>query len=216
MDENKQQSDSGIAADRPEASEGQQPHVWTGKSYEDREFGGLSCQDAELSDIEFFRCRFEGCQFLRSGFRGCRFEQCVFERCDLSLLNVTDSQFIGVRFLKTKMLGIDWTTAALPLSLAFLESIVNHSIFVGLSLQKMEMVQCTAQEVDFTRTNLTRANLTETDLLGSRFADTNLSYADLSKATNYSIHPTMNRLKKTVFSLPEAVSLLSAFDIVLK
>jgi uncharacterized protein YjbI with pentapeptide repeats len=80
----------------------------------------------------------------------------------------------------------------------------------------MEMVQCTAHEVDFTRTNLTRANLIETDFLGSRFADTNLSYADLSKATNYSIHPTVNRLKKTVFSLPEAVSLLSAFDIVLK
>ena len=85
----------------PETAEGQHPHAWTEKSYEDREFGGLSCQDAELNDIEFFRCRFEGCQFLRSGFRGCRFEQCVFERCDLSLLNVTDSQFIGVRFLKT-------------------------------------------------------------------------------------------------------------------
>jgi uncharacterized protein YjbI with pentapeptide repeats len=216
MDENKQQSDARSAAARPETAEGQQPHVWTEKSYEDQEFSGLFCHDAELNAIEFFRCRFEGCQFLRSGVRGCRFEQCVFERCDLSLLNVTDSQFIGVRFLKTKMLGIDWTAAASPLTLVFQESIVNHSIFVGLSLQKMEVVQCTAHEVDFTRTNLTRADLTETDFLGSRFADTNLSYADLSKATNYAIHPTMNRLKKTVFSLPEALSLLSAFDIVLK
>jgi uncharacterized protein YjbI with pentapeptide repeats len=215
MDEQKR-NDSRIDADRAENSAGRPPHAWTEKSYEDQAFSGLSCQDAELGDIDFFRCRFEGCQLLRSGFRGCRFEQCVFERCDLSLIKVTDSQFVGVRFLKTKMLGIDWTVAALPLSLAFLESIVNHSIFVGLSLQKMELVQCTAREVDFTRANLTRARLTETDFLGSRFADTNLSYADLSKATNYSIHPTLNRLKKTVFSLPEAVSLLSAFDIVLK
>jgi uncharacterized protein YjbI with pentapeptide repeats len=114
------------------------------------------------------------------------------------------------------MLGVDWTTAALPLSLALLESTVNHSTFVGLGLQKMELVECTAHEVDFTRTNLTRANLTTTDFLGCRFADTNLSYADLTKATNDAINPTINRLKKAVFSLPEAVSLLSPFDIVLK
>jgi uncharacterized protein YjbI with pentapeptide repeats len=205
-----------IPATLPETAEGQQPHVWKANSYEDQEFSRLSCHAVELNDIEFFRCRFEGCHFLRSAVRGCRFEQCVFERCDMSLLKATDSQFIDVRFLKTKMLGIDWTAAASPLSLVFQESIVNHSIFVGLSLRKMEMVQCTAHEVDFTRTNLTSANLAATDFLGSRFADTNLSYADLSKATNYAIHPTMNRLKKTVFSLPEAVSLLSAFDIVLK
>ena len=78
------------------------------------------------------------------------------------------------------------------------------------------MVECIAREVDFTGTNLTRANLAKTDFLGSRFADTNLSYADLSKARNYAIDPRANRLKKTVFSMPEAVSLLSAFDIVLK
>ena len=78
------------------------------------------------------------------------------------------------------------------------------------------MVECIAREVDFTGTNLTRANLAKTDFLGSRFADTNLSYADFSEAVNYGIDPRTNRLKKAVFSIPEVVSLLSAFDIVLK
>jgi hypothetical protein len=50
----------------------------------------------------------------------------------------------------------------------------------------------------------------------SFFLDTNLSYADFSKAVNYVIDPRANRLKKTVFSMPEAMSLLSAFDIILK
>ena len=85
-----------------------------------------------------------------------------------------------------------------------------------LSLQRMEMVECVAREVDFTGTNLTRANLAKTDFLGSRFADTDLSYADLSKAVNYALDPRANKLKKAVFSLPEAMSLLFAFDIVLK
>ena len=204
-------------AEKPlSGTEGEPPQPFGEQYYEDRCFANLFLPGCRTQGHRVLSCRFDGCQFLRSGFRGCRFEQCVFERCDLSLLDVTDSQFIGVRFLKTKMLGIDWTAAASPLSLAFLESNISHSVFVGLSLQKTEIVQCTAREVDLTRTNLTRANLTETDFLGSRFADTNLSYADLSKAANYAIDPMTNRLKKTVFSLPEALSLLSAFDIVLK
>jgi len=186
------------------------------QSYEDRHFASLSCQDAELKDIEFFQCRFDGCQFLRTSFRKCRFEQCTFEKCDLSLLKVLESSFVGVRFLHTKMLGIDWTQAATPLTLAFHGSNISHSTFTRLSVQRMEMVECVAREVDFTGTNLTSANLGKTDFLGSRFVDTDLSYADFSKAVNYSIDPRANRLKKAVFSLPEAVSLLSAFNIVLK
>jgi fluoroquinolone resistance protein len=190
--------------------------LFTDESYEDRQFTSLACQDTELKDIEFFQCRFDGCRFLRTTFRQCRFEQCVFEKCDVSLLKVPESSFIGVRFLNSKMLGIDWTQAAVPLTLAFQGSNVSHSMFMRLSLQRMEMVECIAREVDFTGTNLTRANLAKTDFLGSRFADTNLSYADFSKAVNYAIDPRANRLKKAVFSMPEAVSLLSAFDIVLK
>ena len=190
-------------------------HSFTEQSYEDHHFASLVCQDAELTGIEFFQCRFDGCQFLRCTFRQCRFEQCVFEKCDLSLLKVPESSFIGVRFLHSKMLGIDWTQATTPLTLAFQGSNVSHSMFVWLSLQKMEMIECVAREVDFTGTNLTRANLGKTDFLGSRFLDTNLSYADFSKAVNYTIDPRANRLKKTVFSMPEAMSLLDAFDIVL-
>ena len=189
---------------------------FTEQSYEDRRFASLVCQDADFTDIEFFQCRFDACQFLRTTFRQCRFEQCVFEKCDLSLLNVLESSFIGVRFLHAKMLGIDWTQVATPLTLAFQRSNISHSVFTRLSLQKMEMIECVAREVDFTGTNLTRANLGKTDFLGSRFSDTNLSYADFSKAVNYAIDPRTNRLKKAMFSLPEAMSLLSAFDIILK
>jgi uncharacterized protein YjbI with pentapeptide repeats len=189
---------------------------FTERSYEDRHFASVSCPDAELAGIEFFQCRFDACQFLRSSFQKCRFEQCVFEKCDLSLLKVLESSFVGVRFLHTKMLGIDWTQAATPLTLSFQGCNISHSTFTRLSVQRMEMIECIAREVDFTGTNLTRANLAKTDFLGSRFVDTNLSYADFSKASNYAIDPRTNRLKKAVFTLPEAVSLLSAFDLVLK
>ena len=193
-----------------------EPFLFTDQSYEDRHFTNLSCQDAELTGIEFFQCRFDACQFLRSTFRRCRFEECVFEKCDASLLKVSESSFIGVRFLHAKVLGIDWTQATTPLTLAFHGSNISHSMFVWLSLQRMEMVECVAREVDFTGTNLMRANLGKTDFLGSRFLDTNLSYANFSKAVNYAIDPKANRVKKAVFSMPEAMSLLDTFDIVLK
>jgi uncharacterized protein YjbI with pentapeptide repeats len=111
------------------------------------------------------------------------------------------------------MLGIDWTQAAQPLSLAFQGCNLNHSVFMGLSLQKMGMVACVAHEIDFSNANLTKANLSETDFLGSRFSNTNLSQADLTHAVHYAIDPMTNRLKKAKFSLPEVLSLLAAFDI---
>ena len=42
---------------------------------------------------------------------------------------------------------------------------------------------------------------------------TNLSSADFSGAQNYQIDANENTIKKAIFSLPEALSLLSTFDI---
>ena len=83
-------------------------------------------------------------------------------------------------------------------------------------LPKLELTECIAREVDFSGANLTKAAFTRADFLDSRFVDTNLSGADFSHASNYAINPTVNRLKKAIFTLPEAMSLLAAFDIVLK
>jgi uncharacterized protein YjbI with pentapeptide repeats len=184
--------------------------------YEGSCFSGLSCRELELRDVEFFQCRFVGCAFFQSIFQQCHFEQCVFDKCDLSMMKATGSRLIDVRFLKSKMLGIDWTLVAIPMTVAFQESNISHSSFQRLSLQKMELTECVAHEVDFMGANLTKATFAQTDFLGSRFVNTNLSGANFSRATNYAIDPTANRLKKAIFSLPEAMSLLSAFDIVLK
>jgi uncharacterized protein YjbI with pentapeptide repeats len=183
---------------------------------ENRCFTGLVCRGMELREIEFFRCRFDGCQFLESIFRQCRFEQCAFERCDLSMMKPLGTRFIDVRFEKSKMLGVDWTLAATPVTVAFHGCNIAHSTFQRLAMPKLVLTECVVREVDFVGANLKNADFSRSDLLGSRFADTNLSGANFSRATNYAIDPTANRLKKAVFTLPEALSLLSAFDIVLK
>jgi len=106
--------------------------------------------------------------------------------------------------------------AATPATMSFHGCNVSHSLFQRMALPKLEMTACTVREADFTGTNLAKANFTGTDLLGSRFAETDLTGADFTDAVNYTIDPRTNRVKKAIFSLPEALSLLGAFDIVMK
>ena len=78
------------------------------------------------------------------------------------------------------------------------------------------MTNCIMNEADFSEANLSKSNCRYSDFSGARFANTNLEYTDLSYASNYSIHPDGNKLKKTVFSSPDVLSLLDAYDIVIK
>ncbi len=54
------------------------------------------------------------------------------------------------------------------------------------------------------------------DFVGCQFHQTDLSSADFTTARNYFMNAESNKLKKTKFSLPEAVSLLANLDIELK
>lgn len=196
-----------VDEDSPTSSES----YYEGACFQNRSERGL-----DLREMEFVQCRFVACQFPESLLRRCQFLQCTFERCDLSLMKPIDCRFAEVRFIKSKLLAVDWTLATRPASLAFQGCVINDSSFQQLALPKLELVDCTAREVDFTGANLTSATLVKTDLLGARFVGTNLSNANLSYATNYSIDPRSARLKKAIFTLPEAMSLLAPFDIVLK
>lgn len=85
-----------------------------------------------------------------------------------------------------------------------------------MDLRKSLMHNCVAREADFAETNFSEAKLCGTDLTAARFANTNLTKADLRQAKNYSIRPDSNKIKKAKFSLPEAMLLLYGLDIELE
>jgi uncharacterized protein YjbI with pentapeptide repeats len=123
-------------------------------------------------------------------------------------------------FEDTKIIGVDWTEAAWPKGkfldpITFSKCVINHSTFIGLSLPEIRIIECIAHEVDFREADLSQADYAHTDLAGSLFINTNLSQADFTHARNYTINAGLNTLKKTKFSLPEAMSLLHSLDIVL-
>ncbi len=192
----------------------------------DTEFNKVDYKNVEIKESrvqmkEFTSCTFVKCNFNGTYFQRCRFRDCTFVACDLSLINVKDSTFLNTRFAESKLIGINWTQSEwaagslLAKPVDFQNCVLNFSSFMGLNLTKVIMVNCVAHEVSFEDANLTYADLSGTDFENSRFANTNLTGADFSTATNYMISPALNTLKKTKFSLPEAMSLLRNLDIIL-
>lgn len=189
--------------------------------YENTVFKGTACESESVTDVLFEGCRFERCSLKETQFKKCKFRDCAFSHCDLNLIQVEDCVFSQASFDECKLVGINWAKAAWgkydPLlklkAVDFKHCVLNYSVFMGMNLNGVVMQHCIAKEVDLSDALLRQADCTHTDFTGSRFCHTDLTEADLRGASNYHIPPQMNTLKKTRFSLPEAMSLLYALDI---
>jgi len=187
--------------------------------YIDQIFQSLQKVEEAFAEMVFTGCVFVRCGFLQCTFRRCEFSNCTFKDCNLSVVQVPDTNMNGVVFENTKAIGVDWTKAGkdgskLSLDIALRQCVIDYSNFSGLMLKEMVIEKCIAHEVDFSETDLSGGLLTGTDFQGSTFLHTNLTGANLKGAVNYAIDPTANLVKGARFSLPEAVSLLRGFDVI--
>lgn len=184
-----------------------------GETFADMEFA-----QKELAFVRFYDCTFRNCDFGDTVFKGCKFSGCAFESCNLNFMKLTDSEYRDVRFVKSRLVGVNWTEADWPRTagralLSFDQCTVSHSTFIGLRLPKTKMTDCMAKNVDFRDADLTESDFGGSELSESLFGDTILVGADFRRATDYAINPTDNRIQKAKFSLPEATSLLYNMDI---
>lgn len=179
-------------------------------------FSKLTLAEDTIESIVFDECEFIDCVFIGCKFEKCRLLNCKFEKCDLSNIVPMNSEFREVKFTNCKAIGIDWTRASKIKELNFSECLVNYSNFRLLKLPKTIMKKCEAKDTDFIETDLKGSNLTDSDFENSIFFKTNLSGVNFTRATNYTIDVNNNTLKKTRFSLPEALSLLSNLDIIVE
>ncbi len=189
--------------------------------FEDEEFRDLVLDRQDVGYTDFRECTFVRCSLRETVLRGCRLLGCTFRECDLSLAQVRDCSLRNTRFEHSKVIGINWAAAAWPNgkplfpSVDFADCAISYSTFIGLRLNGISIVRCVARDVDFTNADLTGADCRHTDFADSLFFHTNLTEADFSGATNYIISATLNTLKGTKFSFPDALDLLRALDIVL-
>jgi len=189
--------------------------------YYSEEFKKLDLRGALVEGKTFQDCAFTKCAFGEAVFQSCEFHNCTFQSCDLSLAKLPGCSLKGLKFKDCQLIGVDWTqtgwaagkTVFKPAD--FNGCVLNYAVFMGLDLKGAALRSCIAREASFEEANLSGADCRGTDFSGSRFNRTNLTEADLRGALNYAISPAENILKKTRFSLPEAMSLLYALDIVL-
>lgn len=181
-------------------------------------FVGAIFSGSELRGRRFEDCEFDNCDFKDLLIQDCIFIDCRFTSCNLSFVKLDGSEFINVEFYTCKLLGVNWANACWQglmtgAGLSFKQSIINSSSFFALTVPGIKIIECKAQDVDFREANLNSANFTGTDLGNSLFIHTNLSDADFSDATDYSLDPRNNELKKARFSRFEALNLLASMDI---
>ena len=176
----------------------------------------IQFQEKTVTGRKFIDCTFKNCQLNSLGFVDCTFIDCIFENCDLSLLKVKGSFFNRIQITGCKAIGIHWFDTGSPFAINFTDSNISYSSFFAKNLKKAKIKNCMAKEVDFSEANLTDADFTGTDLENSRFSNCDLSHVNFKEARNYNIDLQYNKVHKTKFSMPEALSLLDSFDIIIE
>lgn len=192
-------------------------------SIQDESFANLDLSMEVIEKATLTNCTFKGCHWTETILTACLIENCRFINCDLSLMKMPQTHFHETKFKDCRMMGINWCMAdwearslIKKIRVGFENCLLDHSIFSGLDLSETQFVNCKAHHLDFEGANLIKAVFRRSDLEGTRFVKCDLSEADFSGAVNYSIDASQNKLHKTRFSLPEAIALLHALDILLE
>lgn len=186
----------------------------SGDFIHDRTFEREDFSEALFPPGEYENCSFVGCGMMKADLSGVRFTDCVFKGCDMSLAVTENTIFNNARFADCKLLGVKFDSCdTFAFSVGFEGCIMDNCTFFKRKLAKTVFDKCRLREADFAGCDLSAARFPECDLARAQFADTDLRKADLRTAVNYTIDPTLNKVKKARFSLGGLPGLLESFGI---
>ena len=170
-----------------------------------------------LAKAEYENCKFRSCDFSNSDLSNITFIDCEFDHCNLSMTKIKNSAFKTVKFINCKLLGLNFNECNnFLLSLYFENCLLNLASFYKLKLKGTKFKNCNLQEVDFTEAELIGVVFDNCDLGRAIFERTNLEKADFRTAWQFSIDPTVNRVKKARFSREGVTGLLDKFNILIE
>ena len=162
----------------------------------------------------FEECRFRQCSFAGGKIDGMVFRSCIFEECDLTLATFRDTSLQEVRFIRCKLVGVQFDACRkLLLQVAFEKCLSRLSGYAGMQLKNTVFDGSDLQEADFTGADLSGSSFAGCDLTRALFNRTNLEGADFRSAFGYAFAPESNRLKRAKFSMPEVLGLLDGHGI---
>ena len=181
------------------------------KNAEEEKINEISARftpDCDLEDETF-----KGLELIGTNLQRGKIIDCVFEDCVLNAVDLKDTN-LQASFINCKIQGINFFTAKRTfLSLKFDRCLIRYSSFAELTLSSTSFENCTLEHVDFADAKLASAKFNGATFNECVFKNSDLSKADFRNARGYQIDPTLNKLTKARFDLPEAISLLAGFNI---
>jgi fluoroquinolone resistance protein len=99
------------------------------------------------------------------------------------------------------------------LAISFDKCNLNHSSFFQTKIKRTAFKESQLQEVDFSQCDLAGSVFDNCDLLSAKFENSILEKVDFRTAFNYSIDPSLNKIKKARFSTLGVAGLLDKYDI---
>jgi len=184
------------------------------KCHEEENFENLVLADRKLQDQVYESCSFLNCDFSAAYISFCRFIDCTFENCNLSMAKLAGSQFKDTLFRGCKILGVNFSDCTdLLFAVSFEKCLLDYASFAGRKMAGTPFGGSSLKNADFTETDLSSAIFVNCNLENAVFSKTTLRSADLRGATDYSIDPESNIIRKARFSASGIEGLLRKYDI---
>ena len=181
---------------------------------ENKTFDTVDFKEQPLPLAEYENCIFIHCDFYNTDLSKFVFADCTFTDCNLSMAGLVKTALREVMFTGCKMLGLHFENCnEFGFAVGFENCILNHASFYKTRCKNTRFTNVQLLETDFTECDLSTAVFSNCDLAGATFENTILEKADLTTAFNYSINPSVNKIKKASFSLPAVTGLLDHLDI---
>lgn len=187
------------------------------KTHFDKSFQNIDSAGKSISGRSFENCRFFGCNFSAAQLSNNDFIDCHFENCDLTMAVIENTGLKTIAFINCKLMGIDFSKSKdFLFAVRFESCLMDFVSFIRKKMPKTHFLRCQIKEANFTDCDLSSANFAESTLERTIFQNTNLSKADFRQATQFSIDPQHNKLKKARFSTHGLIGLLDQYDIVVE
>ncbi len=163
---------------------------------------------------EYEVCSFDECDFTGLDFRDIHFEECTFTNCNFTEVKINNTAFKQVQFTECKMLGLQFANCnPFLLEMNFDKCLLDYASFYQLNLSNSKIEDCSLKDVDFVEAKLHKSSFTGSDLYSATFQQTDLTQCDFRGAKNYSMDPSINKIKGAIFSKDEVLGLLVKYGI---
>lgn len=184
------------------------------KWFEDQKYTGISYSGQKLIQSEYDSCSFLDCDFSDTDLSESDLVNCKFENCNFSNARLNGTGLKEVLFVSCKMIGINFNACSdFLFAVRFRKCMLDYSVFAEKKMKKTLFSDCSLKETDFSATDLSLSTFQNCDLQQTVFHRTNLEKADFRTASNYTIDPDANKIKKARFSLHGISGLLQKYNI---